>query len=263
MSLVRFLQLTDTHVVSGSAADLRPNDSLSRIVERIRGRPELDFVIVTGDLIGDDLPESYRVLRGILDPLPAPCFVIPGNHDLRRDLRRFFPPGVGDASSGNRAAPGDADAAPRGDPVYYRFRYRGHRFLALDSQIPGEVPGRIDGEQLAWVSRCVAEEPEVPTIAFVHHPPSPTGVAWLDEHRIENGEDLLATLARGNCQAVFFGHVHMEISLVARGILCASSPSTCYAFSDGIDAPKLQEYRPGFRVVEADAHGVRSHVEHL
>lgn len=53
----------------------------SRSVYReLRGRRDLDMCIFLGDLVNDNmslLPESV----GVIDSLPYPCFMVPGNHD--------------------------------------------------------------------------------------------------------------------------------------------------------------------------------------
>src|SRR5690606_25267441 len=144
---------------------------------------------------------------------------------------------------------------------FYEFRVRDHQFLALDSQIPGQVPGRIDDRQMRWIETRISARPDAPTIVFVHHPPIETGIDWLDPHRIANGEELIELLGKGNVQRIFFGHVHMPMTLSAGSILCSSAPSTCYGFSDAIAAPQMIGIHPGYQVIEADGHRVRSHVE--
>lgn len=54
------------------------------VYRELYGRRDLDMCIFLGDLVNDNmtlLPESVRVI----DSLPYPCFMVPGNHD--RDVR--------------------------------------------------------------------------------------------------------------------------------------------------------------------------------
>ena len=54
------------------------------VYRELYGRRDLDMCIFLGDLVNDNmslLPESVR----IIDSLPYPCFMVPGNHD--RDVR--------------------------------------------------------------------------------------------------------------------------------------------------------------------------------
>lgn len=55
------------------------------VYRELRGRRDLDMCIFLGDLVNDNmslLPESV----GVVDSLPYPCFMVPGNHD--RDVYR-------------------------------------------------------------------------------------------------------------------------------------------------------------------------------
>lgn len=55
------------------------------VYRELRGRRDLDMCIFLGDLVNDNmalLPESVEVI----DSLPYPCFMVPGNHD--RDVYR-------------------------------------------------------------------------------------------------------------------------------------------------------------------------------
>lgn len=50
------------------------------VYRELRGRRDLDMCIFLGDLVNDNmalLPESV----GVVDSLPYPCFMVPGNHD--------------------------------------------------------------------------------------------------------------------------------------------------------------------------------------
>jgi Icc protein len=276
MKPVRFIQISDPHVCldpSEAPHGIDPNESLGQVVRSLLARLPVDFVVVTGDLIGDDEIGSYEVLRSLLAPLPCPVHLIVGNHDLRAGFwQELGPPGSGrlepvvaravNSSHGSEpdpTGPRTPDPSPE-DPYFYEFEVGGYRFLALDSQIPGEVPGWIDARQMKWIESRISARPDVPTIVFVHHPPIATGVDWLDEHRIGNGEELMAQLGGGNVERVFFGHVHMPMALSAGSILCTSAPSTCYGFSDAASGPLMIGRRPGFQIVEAGG-GVRSHIE--
>ena len=55
------------------------------VYRELQGRRDLDMCVFLGDLVNDNmalLPESV----GVIDSLPYPCFMVPGNHD--RDVYR-------------------------------------------------------------------------------------------------------------------------------------------------------------------------------
>jgi 3',5'-cyclic AMP phosphodiesterase CpdA len=47
-------------------------------------------VLVTGDIADHATDEEYEQVRQLLFSLRAPVYVLPGNHDDRRALRRSF-----------------------------------------------------------------------------------------------------------------------------------------------------------------------------
>jgi len=81
------VHLSDLHFGRVDAQLLAP------LRERVRTlRP--DLIVVSGDLTQRAKSAQFREARAYLDTLPAPCLVVPGNHDvpLYNVLHRFFRP---------------------------------------------------------------------------------------------------------------------------------------------------------------------------
>jgi Icc protein len=233
-----FIQLSDTHIVADIRQELHGVNTYATLNRAIAQINHLDpppaFVIVTGDLINDDNPQSYRVLKQLTDQLRVPIYFALGNHDLRQPFRQVF---LGEQQ-------------PTAMPYYYTFDRAQYRFVVLDSLVEGEVGGALDATQLAWLEITLAAAPTRPTIVFVHHPPASTGIDWMDEHAIANSAEFLAILARhSQVRRVFFGHVHTALHITAYGVQCTSVPSTCYQFGDLIVTPKVFVGSPGYGVV--------------
>jgi 3',5'-cyclic AMP phosphodiesterase CpdA len=170
-----------------------------------------DAVLVTGDLADHGTDAEYGRVRELLAPLAAPAYVLPGNHDDRRASRRHF------------GLPG-ADA----EPVYYSVDLGPLRLVLLDSTIPGEDRGALDGEQLKWLERELAGSPEQLTLIAVHHPPLVTGIpAWDEIGLSEPSRHSLAAVVEGHGQVgrIVAGHVHRTISseLASRPVLTVPS----------------------------------------
>jgi 3',5'-cyclic AMP phosphodiesterase CpdA len=247
-----FIQLSDTHIVADTRQEFHGVNTYATLSRAIAQVNDLDpppaFVIITGDLINDDDPQSYGVLQQLTDQLRVPTYFTLGNHDLRQPFRQVC---LGEQQPGTM-------------PYYYTFDKAQYRFIVLDSLVEGEVGGALDVTQLDWLETTLATAPTRPTIVFVHHPPAPTGIDWLDAHVITNGAALLAVLARHRqVRRVFFGHVHTALHITAHGVQCTSVPATCYQFGDLMVTPKVFAGPPGYGVVVLRDEQVSSRVTYF
>jgi 3',5'-cyclic AMP phosphodiesterase CpdA len=157
-------QLSDPHI----GATWAGSESVARFaaaIDSVRAiRPQPDAVLVSGDLADHATDEEYEQVRELLEPLQAPLYVLPGNHDDRDALRRHF------------GVPGEA-----GEPVRYSVDLGPLRLVVLDTTRPGEDPGTLDVEQLDWLDSELAAAPEMLTLLAMHHPPLLTGIPLWDE----------------------------------------------------------------------------------
>jgi Icc protein len=250
----RFVHLTDTHIMAGglwhtrSGFDFDTEASLRSVVDAVRRLdPAPAFAVLGGDLASPDLLDrqrtltadeyepSYVLFRDILAGLPCPAYYLVGNHDHRVAFNRVLRP----------------DAPALDAPCDYAFDHSGHHFVALDSQVPGEVGGALDDEQLAWLDDDLRGHAGMPTGLFVHHHPWPLGIQWLDALALRNGEALSAVLARHRqVRWIICGHVHLDQAVVRDGLTMLTTPSTCVQFSKVSAHPLSVPGPPGFRVVD-------------
>ena len=88
-------QITDMHVKTQGemlSGTLDSYAGLQAAVGRIAAlEPRPDLLVATGDLTADGTMEEYAALRGLLDGLDIPYLLLPGNHDVRDNLRAAFP----------------------------------------------------------------------------------------------------------------------------------------------------------------------------
>ena len=205
------VQLTDPHLGAGWT-DADPADRLAAAVAAVREVcPRLDGVLVTGDLAEHATDAEYERVQELLAPLGAPLHVLPGNHDDRATLRRRFGlPGTGD------------------EPVHSAADLGPLRLLMLDSTVPGEPAGRLEGDQLAWLDRELAAAPHVPALVALHHPPLLTGMpAWDALVLAPADRDALGAVVgrHANVRRIVAGHVHRTIAadLAGRPVLTLAS----------------------------------------
>jgi 3',5'-cyclic AMP phosphodiesterase CpdA len=161
-----------------------------------------DLTVVTGDLTMRARPHQFRQARALLDRLPRPCLVVPGNHDvpLTNPVARLLAP------------------------------YRGYRRHVVDGLAPvvilpeACVCGVCSMPRWRWKSGVISRREadrlvrlmrDVPAAAVrivaLHHPVSARGPAGL----LGRGR-FLRTLDRAGVDVVLAGHTHVPAVRVIR-----------------------------------------------
>ena len=183
-------QLSDPHI------RLPPEDegsgtALEAAVRAVLALDPLpDAVIVTGDLADGALPAEYERVSALLDLLPMPVHLLPGNHD-------------------------------EGVEAGYAVEVGEMRLVACDTTIAGRDEGEVD---LEWLEATLDD---TPTIVAMHHPPILTGIGGLDAIGLTNRDALAGLLQRSpQVRRVIAGHVHRGAFGVVGGCGVVACPST-------------------------------------
>ncbi|MBQ2682780.1 MAG: metallophosphoesterase [Thermoguttaceae bacterium] len=193
---------SDTHVKKGFHTD---GALVSRLETLLGMNPRPRHLLIYGDfayLWGK--PEDYAYLRELMRPVEEAGIrwdLAFGNHDRRKEFFEAFPERV--QSTPN--VPGKYVSiveTPRAD------------FILLDSLVEGEVQGKIDEEQRAWLEATLASYTK-PVFVGAHHPIYQTHL-----------EEIL--LAAPTVAGYINGHVHYWRHFVDNGLHQLMLPSTGY-----------------------------------
>ena len=76
--LFTFALLTDTHI---STSNPKPMEDLQRSIADINRNPDIEFVVVTGDLTESGDLTSIQAIKAALDQLRVPYYAASGNHE--------------------------------------------------------------------------------------------------------------------------------------------------------------------------------------
>lgn len=235
----RLVQITDCHLGAAAGDRLLGVDtdaSLGAVLDLLgRRQSPIDLLLVTGDLADGGAADAYQRLSAVTRDLAAQTRWLPGNHD---DLRVMDGLLQGDS----RARP----AALLGNWLV----------LTLSTPVPGEVGGRLDEVELAWLAATLADHLRHHVVIALHHPVLPVGSAWLDAIGVANADAFWAAIAPfAQVKAVLCGHVHMATDQHWRGVRVLSTPSTCVQFAPGSEQFRLDRAAPGYRWLELHPDG--------
>jgi 3',5'-cyclic AMP phosphodiesterase CpdA len=223
-------QISDTHILLPEdphpAASLR-GDCLRRTVADVNTL-QPDAVILTGDTVQHGRPEEYAVLRELLAPLQAPLYLVPGNRDDKDALRAAF---------------ADLTYLPvDGEFLHYVIEDHDTRLVGIDSTLAGERKGRFCEARQAWLDATLGEQPDRPTLLFIHHPPFDVGDHYIGGYRHQEEADALEAIVAKHSQVVglLCGHVHWPVMREWAGTQARIMPSIAVDVRKGVDEATLQ-----------------------
>lgn len=248
--LLRFVHISDTHINSDTDyikdyAPYTPLVGAEALVKAVNALPFTpDFILHTGDVAFDPVPEVYPFVADTLNKLNAPVHYLVGNHDDNALLQTAI---MGRA---------EADVIAN---LHYEFEHNGVQIVCVDSNdAAAEVPsGLFPSAQLEWLDTICAADDDRPLVIATHHNVIPVGVPWLDNWmRAKNGDEFHAIVrqARDRLRGVFHGHIHQNIDAYQDGVLYSAAASSWCQF---MSYPMIENDRvssdfatpPGFSVV--------------
>lgn len=175
-------------------------------------RPKPDVVLVSGDLANCASKAETQYAADLLAALEMPFFVIAGNHDNTDTIKEIF--------AARQFPPANTQGT---DYVIDDYPVR---LIGMDSTRSGQPGGYLNGEQLAWLEKTLAQDSKKPVVIFMHHPPVRCGVPETDEDGFEGSERLGRIVGRfDNVQRILCGHIHLPVHTLWHGTIVCSAPS--------------------------------------
>ncbi len=211
MPFKKIITLTDIHITPGNQLliGIDPKERLALAIDHInRTQADADLLIITGDLSHYGDAESYVSLRTILSALTIPAKILVGNHDNRENFLKVFP---------------DAETDPNGY-VQFAARLGEYKLIGLDSMNSPRIEGTRHGAgylgaaRLQFLADALANEPEVPSILFMHHPAFKVGFPGMDAIPLMDPDAFHDVIKNHDVRMIIFGHIHRSISVSWRGI---------------------------------------------
>lgn len=186
----KFAFVTDTHIGSPNGV---AEEDLERTVADINSLEDIDFVLLTGDITEMGTDEEIELVKGIIEKLEIPYYIVPGNHD------------TGWSESG-----GVSFIREFGYDKFV-FEHEGYKIIGCASGPYVRMSdGHIPRDAIVWLDKVLAETPEDQPIIFVNHYP-------LD-NSLDNWYEATDRLKNYNTQFAICGHGHRNKALDFEGI---------------------------------------------
>lgn len=200
--MTKIIWMTDPHFQNqGTIRGLNPRTRLKAAIDHMNTHhADADFMVLSGDLVGDDIAGDYALLGEYLGQSKIPVYPMVGNNDDRAGCRAqlTLPDTVMD------------------DFIQYRIDTAEAVFLCLDTHMVGSHAGQFCTARQAWLQDNLTEKP---TYIFMHHPPLALHLPKQDEIKLVDDTAFLDMIDRqGNVQHLFIGHVHRPTCGTIKGI---------------------------------------------
>jgi Icc protein len=240
----RVIQLTDCHLFADPARELRGVATWPRfrsvLAELRRQAHPWDLLVFSGDTSHDEVQPTYEAVRSELGEWAGRVRMVPGNHDNRQALAEVFPESRG-------SLPGR---------VTFHVEWNDWQVIGLDTQRPGELPGSLGDEQLAWLQAQLSATANINTLLFMHHPPVAVHSAWLDKIGLQDATAFGRVVRdHPHVRLIGCGHVHQELSASLGGACVLTTPAVGLQFRPRTEELEIDPAPPGYRIIELHADG--------
>jgi 3',5'-cyclic-AMP phosphodiesterase len=210
---MRILHLSDTHLDHFDGPNkhgVNAMQSLRQMLTDLATAPEIDVVVVSGDIADDGSPEAYAAARDLIGAFASarnvPVVYSTGNHDERNAFAKILGSGHLDASGIDR--PVTVIDTPERAAVSL---VGGYRFITLDSLVPGKGYGWISDAQLTWLRHVLSTPAPHGTVLVFHHPPITLDVPVQHALGLRNPGALADAVRGSDVQLILCGHFHLQI----------------------------------------------------
>ncbi|QDC02347.1 phosphodiesterase [Mesorhizobium sp. 8] len=251
----KVIQLSDPHIVPRGQLAYGVVDTGAALATAVatvnRCLPVIgpvDLAIVTGDLTDFGSSAEYARFRAIMSELKIPYRVIPGNHDLRTNLRASF---------------ADQEWMPLTGGISWSVELPDFGLVCLDSLVDGHHHGHLEADALDLLNDALKGLAGKPVLVGVHHPPFMTGIRPMDDNNLRNGAALQVMLdAYPGESRLVCGHVHRSVTRAFGTSIGLIAPGTSHAVTlDQREGnPHTLSLEPGGFMLHEWRDGFVSHV---
>lgn len=222
-NLLRFVQISDSHIGFRGTANPAVTESFSHAIDQVNALPyRPDFVIHTGDLTHLATPAQFDQVKQMMSGLhTGQVLTVPGEHDSIDDTGQKYRQVFG--------------AGTRGDG-WYSFDLRGVHFISLVNTLSLEKLGHLGADQLDFVRKDVAGlSSDTPIVVFSHIPLFAMYPAW--GWGTDDATQALGYLRRFSSVTCLNGHVHQLFTKTEGNVTFFSATTTAYPLPKPGDGP--------------------------
>ena len=238
---LKLVQLSDVHFLeNGSNTTFKMIGESPRLLDdaisQINEQKDIDFVMVTGDLIDKPFEKELKAVMPHMQELNYPWYFTFGNHDRC----------VGGYLDTNLYLKILRENNPNFDfdNSYYSFvPKKGYRVIVLDDIIANEITsqGYVDDKQYKWLKKELDKAKNDTVLIFMHVPLIEPFAS--PNHRLRNASKIMGLIeSYKNPIGVFQGHYHATRVVQHDNVLYVNTPALV-SYPDAFRLISVQNYK--------------------
>lgn len=176
---VKFAVIADPHLsfeAANTQNKVKMEDSsvalFQEAIEGVNAIPDLDFVILAGDMTKDAEPWNVDLLRDMVEEIRVPVYAILGNHEVSPIPQKGKDPSLASlvGSSKYNVVFAMQGYGFQGTQSYWSAEpVKGLRLIGLDTTKVGSWGGKVSSAQLRWLEKELECHKDTLTIVVGHH----------------------------------------------------------------------------------------------
>ena len=237
---MKFLHLSDTHLLH--TKEIAHKTHAYQNVPQLTGQlekltqledlSEIDFIVVTGDMIYEGTDQDYAFLFGVFNEHfgDIPLYVTLGNHDNRTAFFTYSQPEIENKER----------------YLDYDIITEDYHLVFLDTSETGKHGGELQASQIDWLEETLSTN-DLPKLIFSHHPL----LVDNDDFSFEEN-NYMDILDQHEIVGLFAGHIHYSSLTNNGGYLSHTVESTCFGLTIDAEETLYFNNRTGYSVVHVD-----------
>lgn len=232
---ITLIQLSDLHLSGNIGTDESYRHFLHCLQNSKQYAP--DYYLFTGDLANHGDKEATDWLFDTMHAQKIPFFAIAGNHDASEE--------------NNCSLTFESSNFMAKTPDHrllncVNIDLGAWQLLLIDSTVAGHIHGKIHPPALVWLQQQLSTKHKPSILAFHHHPLAVKS-AWIDNHMLQNAQQLWQLLAPySHAKLILCGHVHQTHRLQKNHTTIHTAPSTYQQFTPFAQDFHLDDTGNGF-----------------
>ena len=258
--MITLIQISDCHLFKAKDktgyAGIAPYHSLTRVLIAVRevladiadskkqsvnqgttGQEQKIVMLVTGDVSGDNSPESYQhfiaLMKQHIEPENIEWFVLAGNHDNNPHFESYL--GSRHLQSTN--------------PISF-LNWQIHGMDTRSASDDYTAAGEVKESDAIALKHSLSASPHTNHLIALHHHIL-RSKSWMDKHFLANAKRLeLLINEYPQIKALVHGHIHFPLrqKIGANNTPSYGSPSTCWQWQMRAEFG-VSEDAPGYQVI--------------